>query len=155
MFGSGDVLDGVDEFPPVVALRGEHAPPFGGEPVEAPPPLAGLLDPASRDPAALLEAVEEGIERGDLEADPSVGSLLDQLADLVAVARTGLDEREDEELGAPFLQLAVEHPRDMLHSDISYRGLWRPCQCGGRRPRSEGRGPRAEVRGPTSDVRGP
>src|SRR5688572_9184532 len=82
IFGSRDQSNGVDEFAPVVALRGEDLLAFGGEAVEAPPPLARLLDPLARDPAALLEAVEQGIERGHLELQPPARALLDQLADL-------------------------------------------------------------------------
>src|SRR5262245_13517387 len=122
MFGSGDLVDGVDECAPVVALGGEHLAAGRGQSVEAAAALAGLLDPPAGDPAALLEAAEEGLERADLEPEPAAGAALDELADFVAVAGARLDEREDEELGAPFLQLAVEHARNMLHSDISYRG---------------------------------
>jgi hypothetical protein len=76
MFGSRDQADGFDKLFPVVALRGEHAAAFGGQAVEAPPALAGFLDPAPGDPSALLEAVEQGIERGDLEPQPPSISLL-------------------------------------------------------------------------------
>src|SRR5882762_626207 len=122
MFGLRDLVNGVDELAPVVTLCGEHVPAFGGQAVEAAPALARLLDPLARDPPALLEAIEEGIEGGDLELEAAAGACLDQLADLVAVARARLDERQDQQLGAAFLQLAIEHPRYMPHSDILYKG---------------------------------
>src|SRR5215207_9268460 len=62
-----DLLNGVDEFAPVVALRGEDLPPFGGQAVEAAPALAGLLDPLPGDPAAFFQPVQQGVERRHLE----------------------------------------------------------------------------------------
>src|SRR5829696_3780611 len=130
MFGPRNLSNGVDELPPVVALRGEDLPPFGGEPVEAAAALARLLDPLAGDPAALLQAVEEGIQRCHLELQAAAGSLLDQLADLVTVPRTRLDQRQNQQLGAALLQLPIEHPRYMLHSDILYRGTGRAVSTG-------------------------
>src|SRR6187431_1139087 len=82
MFGPRDLFDGIDEFAPVVTLRGEDLPALRREAIEPAPALTRLLDPPAGDPAALLEPVEEGIERRDLELQPPPGSLLDQLADL-------------------------------------------------------------------------
>jgi hypothetical protein len=85
--------------------------------------LAGALHPAPLQPSPRLEPVEQGIERGDLESDPAVRSLIDQPADLVAVARSVLDQGQNEQLGAAFLQFAVEARQGyMLHSDILLRG---------------------------------
>src|SRR5688572_27794388 len=74
MFGSSDLLDRVDEFAPVVALRGEHFSAAGGQPIEPAPPFARLFDPPAGNPSTLLQAVEEWIERGDLEPHPSCGA---------------------------------------------------------------------------------
>src|SRR5689334_20958171 len=52
-----------DEAAPVGALLGEHPPSGLRDAVVAPPPLAGLLDPAPLDPAAILQPVERGVER--------------------------------------------------------------------------------------------
>src|SRR5262245_47292423 len=82
MFGPRDLPDRVHEFPPVVALRGEHVPALRREAVEPATTFSGLLDPFPRDPAALLQAVEQRIERRDLELHASGGSLFDQFADL-------------------------------------------------------------------------
>src|SRR5687767_1878567 len=64
MFGSRDLFYCLDESTPVVTLRGEDVPAFGGEAIEPAPAFAGLFDPLSRDPAALFEPVEQGIQRG-------------------------------------------------------------------------------------------
>src|SRR3982751_6388312 len=122
MFGPRDQLNRLDELAPVITLRGEHLAAFCRQPIKAPAALAGLLDPPSRDPAALLEPIEQRVERGHFELQPPAGSLLDQLADLVAMARASLDERQDQQLGAALLHLAIEHPRYMLHSDILHNG---------------------------------
>src|SRR5215204_2142756 len=121
MICSRDSGDRFDELAPVIALCGQHAPAVGRDAVEAPPALARFLHPPARDPAALLEAIEQRIQGCDLEVQPAVRALVDQLADLVAVAGAGFDQREDEQLGAALLQLALEHRAYRLHSDILYR----------------------------------
>src|SRR5262245_38742355 len=88
MIDSRDEAHRLDECLPGLALADEDAAALGGEAVEAAPPLAGLLDPAAAQPAALLEAVEQGVERCDVELEPPVRPRLDQLADLVAMPRT-------------------------------------------------------------------
>src|SRR5687768_9604224 len=95
-------LDRVNEFGPVAALRRQHAAAFGCQPVEPAPALVRLLDPLAGDPAALLEAVEQRIERRHLELQPAARALLDQLADLVAVTRACFHQRQDQQLGAAF-----------------------------------------------------
>src|SRR5262245_26809313 len=129
MFEARDTVDGGDEVLPAAGLGGEHAPAGGGEAVVASAPDPRLLHPLPLDPAALLEAVQEGIERGDVVAQRASRALFDQLADLVAVARAGLHERQDEELRAPLLQLPVPQAvcmchRDMLCIDISKVNCW-------------------------------
>src|SRR5215208_1701735 len=69
MFGLQDAVDASHELAPGAALHVEPLLALGGDPVVAAAALAGLLDPAAEDPAALLEAVEQRVERGDLEAD--------------------------------------------------------------------------------------
>src|SRR5262245_7469253 len=78
MIDSRDEAHRLDERFPGLALAGEDAPALGREAVEAAPPLAGLLDPAAAQPAALLEAVEQGVERRDVELQPPVRPRLDQ-----------------------------------------------------------------------------
>src|SRR5262249_49945406 len=118
MFVSSNPADGLDEIAPRVALRSQHARAGWRQPVVAPPPLARLLDPAALDPAALLQPVEQRVERCDAEAEQATRARFDQLAQVVAMPRLILDERQDQQLGAPLLQLAIEHGRfHMLHSD--------------------------------------
>src|SRR5262249_26966179 len=83
---------------------------FRRQRVEAAPPLASLLHPAAAQPAALFEAVEERVERGDVEFQLALRLRLDQLADFVAVALALLDDRQDDQLRRPLLQLPLEHP---------------------------------------------
>jgi hypothetical protein len=114
-----DAVDRGDEALPALALSGQHLPSGGGEPVVAPAALALLLHPSAGDPAAALQAIEQRIEGSDLEDEVAVGSLLDHLAQLVAVARASLEQSEDDQLGAALLELAVEDAiGDGLHSHI-------------------------------------
>src|SRR3954462_1870204 len=80
----GDAVDGGDERFPAAALAVQDRAPdrrqpviAGGpqdparrraQPVIAAAPLSGLFDPLPFDPAALLEAVEQRVERGDVVA---------------------------------------------------------------------------------------
>src|SRR5688500_9145352 len=106
MFDLRDRGDRADELLPRLFVLLEHAAAFGREVVEAPPPLAGLLDPAPLEPAALLEAIEQRVQRRDVELDLAAGAQLYELADLVAVTRARLDDRQHDELGGAFLQFA-------------------------------------------------
>ena len=102
-----------EELLPGVALRGQHLAPLGRQLVIAAPALAGLLDPLPLDEPAPLQAVEQRVERGDVELEHAVGALADELCDFVAVARAVLHQRHDEHLGAALLQLAVEDTCDV------------------------------------------
>jgi stage V sporulation protein SpoVS len=54
-----------------------------------------------------------------VERQPAAGAAVNQLVELVAVARSRLEEREEEQLGRAFLQLAVERARvDICHRQI-------------------------------------
>src|SRR5262245_58331120 len=99
MIEPGDTVDRGDEVLPPAALGREDLAPRGRQPVVAAAPLAGLLDPLAPDPAALLEPVQQRIEGRNAEAQRAAGAVLDQLADLVAMPRAGLDERQDQQLG--------------------------------------------------------
>src|SRR5207237_4715615 len=67
-------------------------------------------------PAAPLQAVEERVEGGDVEDHHPVAPPLDLPADVVAVARTRLQQGEDEQLRAALLELAVQ--------DSCLRHIW-------------------------------
>src|SRR4030095_16952402 len=103
---SGDAVERLDELVPEAALALQHLAAFRGQAIEAAAALSALLDPAALDPPSSLESVQHGIERRDLKADRTVGARLDLLADLVAVARSPLKQREDHQLGAALLDLA-------------------------------------------------
>src|SRR5262249_6276184 len=105
IFPSHDAVDGADERVPAAARPIEELLAVGREPVEAPPPLPSLLDPAPLEDAPLLELVEERVERGRVVAHDARGARGDELGDLVPVARPVLDEREDQQLGAALLEL--------------------------------------------------
>src|ERR671921_804842 len=92
-FASRDQPYGLDEVVPGLALPHQHALPHRCEPVEAAPALTRLLDPCALDPAALLEAIEQRIERVEMEHQPPARPCLDQLAKLVAVPRPGFEDR--------------------------------------------------------------
>ena len=81
--------------------------PAGGDAVVALAPLPGLLDPAPLDQPAGFHPVEQRIERGGVKGQDAVRPLLDQLGDLVAVARALLEQRQDQHLGAALLQRRV------------------------------------------------
>src|SRR5689334_22860456 len=77
MFDTRDAVDRLDELPPAVALGGQHLFPFGRQAVVTAAALAGVLHPAALNPAALLQAVEQGVERGDVETQTAARALLD------------------------------------------------------------------------------
>src|SRR4051812_2775963 len=105
--GGANLRDAVqrrEEVVPDAALARERVPAGAGQLVVAPPALSLPLDPPAFDQAAILEAIERRIERGDVEVDGAVGALGNELADLVAVSAPLLEQREDQEFGAAALQ---------------------------------------------------
>src|SRR6185369_2743557 len=114
---SGNSVDGGDELAPTRALGLERGTAGRGELVEAPAPLAGFLDPAADDPAAVLHAVEQRIERRDVEAQNAARPRLDELLELISVPRLGVEQSEDEKFGAALFQLVREHVRDSYMSE--------------------------------------
>src|SRR5262249_55714455 len=71
--------------------------------------LARAFYPAADDPSALFHAVEQGIERRDVEGEHAARSRLDELRQLVSVPGFRLEQREHEELGTAFLELGGQH----------------------------------------------
>src|SRR6185503_5735329 len=117
-----DAADRVDERAPGRALACEHPAALAGEAVVPPAALACLLQPLALDPGALLEAIEQRVQRRDVEFQPAVRSRVDELADLIAMPGPCLDEREDQQLRRSLLQLPVEHPLVYIsHSHILHR----------------------------------
>ena len=107
MADAGDAVERREERAPAAALRVEDLAAGGGQAVEAPAPHAGLFDPASLDQPAALEPIERRVERSDVEGNGALGSVANQLGDLVAVAVALLEQRQDQGFGAAFAQLAV------------------------------------------------
>src|SRR5262249_4096258 len=104
-----DLIDGVAELFPGTLLAAQELASFGGQAIKAAPPVAGLLDPAAADEAARLEPDEHGVQRADAEREPPAGSSFDALPDFVTVPGARIEQREDEQLGAAFLELVVGH----------------------------------------------
>src|SRR5262245_55359193 len=119
---SGDQAHGLYEVPPGLALAVEDAASSRSESVKAAPPLARLFHPASLQPSAFLQSVEQRVERGHMEREMSVRAALDQFADLVTVPRSRLENRQDDEFRRALLQLAIQDPLVVIwHSHICYR----------------------------------
>src|SRR6185295_10955172 len=103
------VVDGGDVGLPRRALLRQHAPALTREPVETALALARLLDPTALEPPAVLEPEQRRVQRGQREGQPPARPGLDELADLVAVPGSGLDERQDQHLDAALLEFGTEH----------------------------------------------
>src|SRR4026209_2498135 len=108
MFASRNQPYGLDELVPGLALSYQHPLTGGGEPIEAAPALTRLLDPRPFAPAAPFQAIEERIERVEMEHQPPARLGFDQLAKLVAVPRPGLQHGQQEQFGGTLFQFAVE-----------------------------------------------
>src|SRR5512146_3506449 len=108
MLHSCNALHGSDKLQPCVALLCKHLAAGGGELVIAAAALPALLHPAALDPAALLQPVKQRIKRGDVETNGPAGLVLNELADLIAVARPRLQQGEDQQLGATLFQFAMK-----------------------------------------------
>src|SRR5215831_17707630 len=94
-----------DELLPALSLCLEDRESFSRDRVVAPASLPGALDPSAHDPPAFLHAVEQGIQRRDVEREYAVRPRLDELRQLVPVPRFRLEQGEHEELGTAFLEL--------------------------------------------------
>src|SRR5262245_27524254 len=108
MLASGDAAHALDERRPRLSLCGQHAAAFDRHLIEAAAALVGLFDPGALDPATLFESIEQGVERIDVEGQRAAGPGVDQLAQLVAVPRPRVEQREDEQFGGAALELAIE-----------------------------------------------
>src|SRR5215813_8614781 len=125
IFRSRYTTDGGHKGLPDAALRGQRLLAVFRQFVKTSPPLPGFLHPAAFDPAALFQPVKQEIKRGGVELQHAVRARLDQLADLVTMARAGLQQRQDEQFGAALLQLAVDFLRiDSWHNNILCNKLY-------------------------------
>src|SRR5262249_56797158 len=98
MGNTGEIADQREELSPLAALGGEHVAAARGDAVIATAALVRTLNPPPLHQSALLELVERGVERGEVERQRAGGSFVDQLDQFVAVTRFVLEKREDDEL---------------------------------------------------------
>jgi hypothetical protein len=108
MFAARDAPHGLNECLPGLPLLGEHATPFRRHLVKPSPTFVGLLDPRALDPATLFETIEQWIEGIDVKFELAARPRFDQLAEVIAVSRAGVEEREYQEFRGTLLQLAIE-----------------------------------------------
>src|SRR5262249_17004121 len=121
MFVSRCAPPSLDECFPCLLLLSQDASSFRSDLVQAAAPLLGLLDPSALDPSALLESIEQGIKRIDMECEPPAGTGVDQLTQLVAVTGPRIKQCKDKQLGRSSLQLPIKRPSvHTCHEQISY-----------------------------------
>src|ERR1700677_5058009 len=89
-----DAIDGAGKRAPADALTGECLAAACRQPIETPAASAGGL-PISLHPTAPFEAVQERVERRDVETDHARGALGDELADFIAVAWLVFEQRKN------------------------------------------------------------
>jgi hypothetical protein len=69
MLKSGDAVHCDDKISPTISLLGEHFLARGGQAIEATAALIGFLDPATLYPPTFFEAIEQRVERSNIEAN--------------------------------------------------------------------------------------
>src|SRR5450759_2404665 len=77
IFDSGDAAGGLDEGLPALPLGSQDFPYLSGQQVIAAPALAALFDPSALNPAALLQAIQQRVERRRVKSERAVRSLFD------------------------------------------------------------------------------
>jgi hypothetical protein len=102
-----DAIQRAKEVLPEASLVREYLPASRREPVVSPPSLTGFLDPPSFDQTFRLHAVKRRIKGSDVEGDGALGSIVDELRDLVAMAVSFFQKRKDQEFRAPALEFTL------------------------------------------------
>src|SRR5262245_2639165 len=100
MLNPGDQIDGFDELTPPGPLLRQHVFARGCQAIVAPPALACLFNPAATNPIPFLKPVKQRIKRSDVESNRATRTQLDQLANLVSVAGTIFQQRQNHQFGA-------------------------------------------------------
>src|SRR5215469_17222025 len=95
MLNPGDQIDGFDELTPPGPLLRQHVPARGCQAIVAPPALARLFNPAATNPIPFLQSIKQRIKGSDVESNRATRTQLDQLADLVSVAGTIFQQRQN------------------------------------------------------------
>src|SRR5690348_8989168 len=88
-----DAGDGRGELSPAFALLAENVAARFRNCVVTAAASSGALDPPSDDPAAIFHAVQQWVERRDVEVQDTLRARPDLLADLIAVLRFVLEHR--------------------------------------------------------------
>src|SRR5215475_7829125 len=120
MFRLRNAVDCLHKCAPTTALRGQNLLAFGSQAVITSPPLAALFHPSALNPPALLQAIKQRIEGGNIESDSPAGALLDEFGNLVTVSWPGLDERQDQKLCADLLPLDFGRHGSLPHMEYPY-----------------------------------
>src|SRR5215813_1769608 len=107
MFHSCYTADQGDKFLPALLLRSELFPAEKRQAVVSAPTLLRFFHPASFDPAFLLQTMEQRVERRDVKLERAAGADLDELRDVVAVARLILEQRHHQQLSASLLPFLI------------------------------------------------
>src|SRR5580700_30418 len=108
MAGPYNSIDRGDKLLPGAALGLQELAPGGREPVTAAAALAVFLQPTAGDQAAVLQPEQDGVQRPYAKTDLAVGAFFNQLADIVSMARPPFEQSENQQLGAAFVQVAIE-----------------------------------------------
>jgi hypothetical protein len=108
MFLSRNSADCKHKIGPAAALVFQHFLSYGSEPIVSASALSLPLDPSPSDEASLFEAVEQWVERGNIEFEEPLRALFDQLANLITVAWALLNKREDKQFCTTLLQFSLE-----------------------------------------------
>ena len=87
MFNSCDAADEGHKVLPALLLGGQFLAAVASEGVVAAAALLRFFDPFALDPTVFFQTVEEGVEGGYMELESAAGAQLDELGDIVAVAR--------------------------------------------------------------------
>src|SRR6266542_336532 len=102
-----DAIERREERAPAAPLGIEHRLPLAGDAIEAAASRPGLFHPSAFDEAAALEPIERRIQRRHVKFQRALGTLIDELGNLVAVAVALFQQRENQDFGAAFTELAV------------------------------------------------
>jgi hypothetical protein len=71
-----------------------------------------------------FEAMQERVQRGDVKTEEPVGTDLDQLGNVIAVARLGFEQGENQKLGASPFPLEIRLDIAFVH--IWESDIWTP-----------------------------
>src|SRR4030095_7345344 len=111
MFESRGLRQRGDERGPSSALCAKRLPADSSETVITAAPLSRVFDPSPVDPLAILELVEQGIERRHVERQQPARFARDLAGDVIAVELAVFERGENEDFGAA---LARRGPDDRI-----------------------------------------